>query len=150
MGAAIHFFTRYYVSWRSILSRGDALIVLVPSPWPVELQVKWYMLLLAVANWLDVLFRFAMDVGLQMTKTWEGSEASCKFLVFLRTMGPSLAAMAVAALALHVLLTAITGCQGDRLRHVLVMGLFVLLSLPLPLSQVSRELPTIPVSKINS
>ena len=106
--------------------------------------MKWYMVLLAVANWLDVVFRFGVDLGWRLTEMWEGTEGSCKFLMFLRAMGSSLAAMSLAALSLHVLLTAITGCQGDRLRHMLVIGLFVLLSLPLPLSMVSHSVSPCP------
>ena len=111
----------------------------VPSPW----QVKWYLILLAVGNWVEVLFRFGLQLGWHVTETWRGSEASCKLLLALDLLGPSLTGMALAALSLHVLLTAITGCQGERLRHALVIGLFVLLSLPLPLSRVSLLSPPV-------
>lgn len=93
--------------------------------------------MVSVANWMEVLFTFSVNLRWTVTGTWEGSDASCKILTFLSALGPNMAAMALGALAVHVLLTTITGCQGNRLRHALVIGLFVLLSLPLPVSKVS-------------
>ena len=98
--------------------------------------MKWYVLLMAVGNWVEVLFMWPVRLGVQLTSTWVGGDLSCKPLSLTAVLGPNVASMAVAALSVHVLLTAITGCHGNRLRHGLVIGLFLLLSLPFPVSKV--------------
>nr|KAG5711529.1 hypothetical protein BaRGS_025956 [Batillaria attramentaria] len=112
------------------------LIFALAHTWKHWRQVKWYVILLTVGNVLEVGFTVGLYLGWLETETWSSSRHACKFLVFMSTLGPNLANMALAALALHVLLTSITGNQGNRLRHALVLGLFVLLSLPLPLTQI--------------
>ncbi|XP_070207493.1 C-C chemokine receptor type 6-like [Littorina saxatilis] len=112
------------------------LALCLAHTWKYWRQVKWYIIMVSVANWMEVLFTFSVNLRWTVTGTWEGSDASCKILTFLSALGPNMAAMALGALAVHVLLTTITGCQGNRLRHALVIGLFVLLSLPLPVSKL--------------
>ncbi|KAK7503672.1 hypothetical protein BaRGS_00005211 [Batillaria attramentaria] len=107
--------------------------------WKQWRQVKWYVVLLTVGNMLEVAFNRAFVLGWNNRETWTSTRNACRFLVFVSTLGPVLANMALAALALHVLLTSITGNQGNRRRHALVLGLFVLLSLPQPLSEVNRR-----------
>jgi hypothetical protein len=51
-------------------------------------------------------------------------------------LATTLPVMAVAALSLHVLLTAITGNQGNATRHAIIILVFVVLSLPLAFAQV--------------
>ena len=99
--------------------------------------MKWYVLVLTMGNCVEVLFTLTTQLGVTLTTTWVGGDASCKSLMMLTVLGPSVANMALAALAVHVLLTAMTGCHGNRLRHVLVLGLFLLLSLPYPVSRVN-------------
>ena len=95
---------------------------------------------MAVGNWVEVLFMWPVRLGVQLTSTWVGGDLSCKPLSLTAVLGPNVASMAVAALSVHVLLTAITGCHGNRLRHGLVIGLFLLLSLPV--SYTHLTLPT--------
>ncbi|XP_076443407.1 adipokinetic hormone/corazonin-related peptide receptor variant I-like [Babylonia areolata] len=133
----------------TIVAGGLANLFLLLSlgvTWKYWRQVKWYVALLALGNCLELAFRFGMELGWTSTITWEaGSEASCKLLMMLRAWGPQLAGMALAALSVHSLLTVITGSQGDRARHWVVMGIFVMLSLPVPLTMLAiYKLETIP------
>ncbi|XP_076465091.1 uncharacterized protein LOC143296940 [Babylonia areolata] len=105
--------------------------------WKYWRQVKWYIILLTVGLLLNVGFTQGFTLSVFVSQRFPGSTATCRLMVLMFSLGPSLCGMAVAALALHVLLTCITGCQGDRLRHALVMGLFVLLSLPVPFSKLA-------------
>ncbi|KAK7115836.1 uncharacterized protein [Littorina saxatilis] len=112
------------------------LLIALKHTWSRWTQVKWYVLLVIAGNWLDVLFKMTTQLGVKVTHSWEGGDFMCKLLMLMSVLGPSLANMGVAALSIHVLLTSITGCHGNRLRHALVLGLFVLLSLPWPVTQI--------------
>lgn len=105
--------------------------------WRYWRQVKLYVVLLGVANVLEVAFTLGVHLGWMKDDNWITTDSTCKFLIFMSTVGPSLASMTLAALAVHVLLTSLTGNQGNRLRHALVMALFVVLSLPLPFVLIS-------------
>ncbi|KAK7503674.1 hypothetical protein BaRGS_00005213 [Batillaria attramentaria] len=113
------------------------LIFVLAWTWKQWRQVRWYVVLLTVGNVLEIFFTLGVEIGRQMTLGfWLGSAASCKFLMFMHSLGPSMANMAVAALSLHVLLTSMSGNQGNRLRHTLVIGLFLFLSFPVPISKI--------------
>lgn len=103
--------------------------------WKQWRQVNHYVAFLTVGNILDALFALGVYIAWRVATTWNGSDFSCKFFMLARYLGPSLTSMAVAALAVHVLLTSVTGNQGSRLRHGIVIGLFALFSLPVPISQ---------------
>ncbi|KAL8598118.1 hypothetical protein ACOMHN_030404 [Nucella lapillus] len=112
------------------------LIICLHRTWKYWNQLKWYVLTLTLANCIEVLFTLTYLLGSSIPQSWPGGDLSCKILMLMEPLGPSVANMALAASSVHVLLTAITGCQGNKLRHGLVLGLFVLLSLPLPVSKI--------------
>ncbi|XP_076444118.1 uncharacterized protein LOC143282383 [Babylonia areolata] len=112
------------------------LIVCLHRTWRYWSQLKWYIVMMTVGNCLEVLFTLTTLLGSAINESWLGGDISCKFLMFMNPLGPSIANMGLAASAMHVLLTAATGRHGNCLRHALVLGLFVLLSLPLPLSKI--------------
>lgn len=113
------------------------LLCALAHTWKHWRQVRWYVVLLTGANIVEVAFTVGLHLGWLETETWSGTREACKFLVFMSTLGPCLANMALAGMGVHVLLTSITGNQGSRLRHALVIGLFVLLSLPMPIAQIA-------------
>lgn len=97
-------------------------------------------MLLVIGNMLETFFTIGVFLGRLLTDgVFQGSEVACKVLMFLYSLGPNVANMAVAALALHVLLTSLSRNQGNRLRHGLVLSLFVLLSFLVPSSKVSSR-----------
>lgn len=102
--------------------------------------MKYYVIVLAVGNALEVTFSYGIELTRAQDSTWTTDTHACRFFMFTYFLGPSLANMALEALAIHVLLVGITGNQGENKRHVTVIGLFVLLSLILPLTRVSGTL----------
>ncbi|KAL8560936.1 hypothetical protein ACOMHN_019920 [Nucella lapillus] len=120
------------------------LVICLAHTWKYWRQVKWYIILMVFGNFLQVGFTNGTLLAGEVTRSLGGgSTAACRFLVFMSHLGPSLTAMTLAALTLHVLLTCLTGCQGNRMRHGLVMGLFVLLALPMPLVKLSLTEATV-------
>lgn len=111
------------------------LTITLVRTWKQWRQVNHYVAFLTVGNILDALFTPCVYIAWRVATTWSGSDFSCKFFMLARYLGPSLTSMAVTALAVNVLLTSVTGNQGSPLRHGIVIGLFVLLSLPVPVSQ---------------
>lgn len=121
----------------ALSSVGDLLLCLcIAHTWAFWRQVKWYVVLLAVGNCLEFLFRFSLALSGYLGEGGRGTAAACKSFMALRMLSMALPVMAVAALSVHVLLTAVTRRQGDAKRHAVVVGLFSLLSLPLALAQI--------------
>lgn len=104
--------------------------------WKQWRQVKYYLVFLTVGNMFDIIFTLGVHIVWLLLTSWDGSDLYCKLTMFARGLGPFLTSMAVAALAVHVLLTSVTGNQGSRLRHTFLIGLFVALSLPVPILQI--------------
>lgn len=126
--------------WSCVLAFGIlanvAFTYYLVRTWKLLRQVKLYLVVLAIGNWVEIWFSFAVQLGQASASTWQVTDSSCKFLLLMSTLGESLAAMAMAALSLHLLLTVITGGQGSALRHASVIGLFTLLSTAFPLYTV--------------
>lgn len=114
------------------------LVICLGHTWKYWRQVKWYIILLTLGNFIYVGFTQGTALTMAVSHSMgDGSTAACRFFTFMALLGQSLSAMALAAMAVHVLITCLTGCEGNRLRHALVLGLFVLLALPMPLVKMT-------------
>jgi hypothetical protein len=97
-----------------------------------------YLLFLLVGNWLEVFFSFTVSLTMDVIRSLPyADDHLCRFLLLTGGLGLILAAMALAALSVHLLVTVITGSQGAAMRHVLLIGFFALLGLIAPIVKVS-------------
>lgn len=103
----------------------------------IYVQVKWYIIVMTVGNVLS-LYKMVLTVMI-LGKYWSiSTDEAHKFVEFISSLGLCLTNMSIAALAVHVLLTSATGCQGNTWRHGFLIGVFVHWSLSRTLYQVTE------------